>query len=332
LGKQLRINRRIVILVSVLVLLLISIAIFYYIFPNGGKKHHPLIAIYPTAVPGHHPFYDTGQFLLDLDLVKSLGFEGVRLHQADYEEYGYGRVADDLNDRDLEFVMVLHSWNNSRFPENETYVDVLIAYFQNIAEQLQNKSNLLWYALDYPYDWNRPYTQLGNPAYHSQLQRTIDAVHETDPYHQIYLISGMIDVVATPPMDFDHVDGFGIMPYSREDLIDEIDIERIHWIDKYRATDKELYIAEWGVQTLQNSPNRTYNYGLASNESTKVKMIQEFVDYIREMVDYNNCDIYWDYFGLHDFPMENSDWGIAYFNNTLKLSGEAMKEALAKSL
>ena len=51
-------------------------------------------------------------------------------------------------------------------------------------------------------------------------------------------------------------------------------------------------------------------------------MIQEFLDYIDDL------DIYWIYFGLHDFPKENSDWGIAYNNNTLKPSGETIKEFL----
>ena len=318
LGKQLRINRRIVILVSVLVLLLISIAIFYYIFPNGGKKHHPLIAIYPTAVPGHHPVHNTDQFLADLVLIKDLGFEGVRLHPKDYEDYGYGRVADDINSLDLEFVMVVQCWDFT----DEALFNQTIAYFRNVAQQLRSKPNLLWYAVDYPYDWQKPYTQIEDPNYDFELQRMVDAIHETDPDHKIFLISGMIDTVATPPTDFNHVDGFGIMPYSRKGWVDELDTERIHWMDKYTGTGKEVYIAEWGVQTIENSPNRTYHYGLTSNESMKVTMIQEFLEYIQDW------DIYWNYFGLHDFYNENSDWGIVYDNNTLKPSGIAIKELL----
>lgn len=313
------------ILAVVVIISVISISLFYlYRFrPVRVKHHHPLIAIYPTHVNGHDPVNNTEQFLLDLDLVKSLGFEGVRLHQKDYEEYGYGRVADDLNDRDLKFVMVLHSWDDSQFPQNENYVNQTIAYFTNIAEQLKNKCNLLWYALDYPYDWKRPSTQLDDPNYSFQLQRIINAIWNTDWHHSTYLVSGMIEATnRTPLTDFDHVDGFGIMPYSREGLVDKIDVERIQWIDKYKATRKKVYIAEWGVQTIENSPNRTYDYGLATNESMKVKMIREFIDYICDW------DIYWDYFGSHDFPPENSDWGIVYNNNILKPSGEAMREVL----
>jgi hypothetical protein len=159
----------------------------------------------------------------------------------------------------------------------------------------------------------------------NSITNYIDVIHETDPNHKIFLISDSIDALATPPTDFEQIDGFGTMAYSREGLgwVDELDTERIDWIDNYLATGKDVYIAEWGIQTLENSPNRIWNYGLASNESTKTKMIQEFLDYIDDL------DIYWTYFGLHDFPKENSDWGIVYNNNTLKPSGETIKEFLA---
>ena len=317
-------SKKLKILAVVVIFAVISTVLFYFCRVRV-RRHHPLVAIYPTTVNGHDPVHNTTQFLSDLDLVKRIGFEGVRLHQKDYEKYGYGRVADDLNDRDLKFVMVLHSWDNSQFPQNESYVNQLIAYFQKIAEKLKNKCNLLWYALDYPYDWKRPSTQLDDPNYSFQLQRIINATWETDWHHPIYLVSGMIEATnRTPPTDFYHVDGFGVMPYSREGLVDKIDVERIHWVYRYKATGKKVYIAEWGVQTIEKSPYREFNYGLATNEAMKVKMIQDFVDYIYDW------DIYWVYFGLHDFPPENSDWGILYNNNTLKPGGEAMKEVLRR--
>jgi hypothetical protein len=298
----------------------------YFFWGTSVPTLHALVALYPTAVSGHDPVDNTDQFLADLDLVKSLGFEGARLHQADYERYGYGRVADDLNDRGLKFVMVLHSWDDSRFP-NGAYVSQLISYFKSITEQLRDKSNLLWYALDYPYDWNRNNSQLQDPNYHTQLQRIIDGVNETDPNHKIYLISGMIeDAPASPPTDFDHVDGFGIMPYSKDGTVDEVNTSRIQsWLDGFKDTGKPTYIAEWGVQTMQGSPNRTYGYGLATNETMKVKMIQQFISHIHPK------NIYWDYFGLYDFPNERSDWGIAYDNGTLKPSGETIQHLLTSS-
>ena len=296
----------------------------YFFWGQPVPRLHALVALYPTAVPGHDPVEYTEQFLADLDLVKSLGFEGVRLHQADYERYGYGRVADDLDSRGLKFVMVLHSWDNSQFP-NGAYVSQLISYFKSITEQLRDKSNMLWYALDYPYDWNRNNSQLQDPYYHTQLQRIIDGVNETDPNHKIYLISGMIeDTLASPPLDFDDVDGFGIMPYSKDGTVDNVDAGRIQsWLDKYSNTGKPVYIAEWGVQTIQSSPERTCNYGLATNETMKTRMIEQFVNHIRPL------SVYWDYFGLYDFPNENSDWGIVYNDNTLKPSGEAIRNLLA---
>jgi hypothetical protein len=131
------------------------------------------------------------------------------------------------------------------------------------------------------------------------------------------------DANVITPKDFDHVDGFGIMPYSKDGTVDNVDTDRIQsWLDEYGSTCKPVYIAEWGVQTIQSSPDRAYNYGLATNETMKIKMIEQFVNYIRPM------NIYWDYFGLYDFPNERSDWGIAYNNGTLKPSGEAIKHLL----
>lgn len=327
--KPRKIGKHAVLLTSIIVLAIAGIGAglwVHFFRSNSVPRLHALVALYPTAVSGHDPVDNNDHFLADLDLVKSLGFEGVRLHQADYERYGYGTVADDLNDRGLKFVMVLHSWDNPQFP-NESYVDRLISYFKNITEQLRDKSNLLWYALDYPYDWSRNSNQLQDPNYRSELQEIIYSVHESDPSHQIYLVSGMIeDANVSTPKDFAHVDGFGIMPYSKDGTVDSVHTDRIQsWLNEYARTDKPVYIAEWGVQTIQGSPNRTYNYGLATNESMKIEMIEQFVNYVRP------TSLYWDYFGLYDFPNEHSDWGIAYDNGTLKPSGETIQHLLMPS-
>ena len=307
------------IIISILVILIVSVVfLHYFLSMNGERKHHPLIAIYPTNVSGHHPVHNTEQFLADLILVKDLGFEGVRLHPVDYDDYGYRKVAEDLEDLGLKFVMVIEF----NITDNVELFNQNINYFCNVAQELIDKPNLLWYALKYPYDWTRPYTQMEEPNYRFQLQTMIDEIHETDPNHKIFLISGMIDTVATPPTDLENIDGFGIQPYSRDGQVDKLDAERIDWIEKYRATGKEVYIAEWGVQTLENSPNRKYDYGLVSNESMKVEMIKDFLHYI------NNWDIYWTYFGLHDYIDENSDWGIVYNDNSLKPSGVTFKKIL----
>jgi hypothetical protein len=309
----------IVIIVSILVILLASAAFFHYFLSPRKRQPHPLIAIYPSAVPGHDPVIDNEQFLSDLVLVKELGFEGVRLHPADYDGYTCGKVADDLENLCLKFVMVIEF----NVTNDQAQFDRDVTYFRNVAQQLVNKPNILWYAINYPYNWEKPFTQTKDHNFRIQLQTVIDVIHETDPNHKIFLISDSIDAVATPPTDFEHVDGFGIMPYSRNGWVDELDTERIDWIDSYLATGKEVYIAEWGVQTIEESPNPKYNHSFASDESKKVEIIKEFFDYI------DDWDIYWTYFGLHDFSAEFSDWGIVYNNNTLKPSGETIKELLA---
>ena len=129
-------------------------------------RNHHLIAIYPTEVPGHHPVNNTEQFLADLALVKELGFEGVRLHPADYENYTCGKVADDLENLGLKFIIVIEF----NITNDTTLFNQRIDYFRNVAQQLVNKPKLLWYAFKYPYDWNKTYTQTEDPNYRIQLQ------------------------------------------------------------------------------------------------------------------------------------------------------------------
>jgi len=300
--------------VCILAILLVSIALV------PRRRNHALIAYYPSSVPGHDPDDNNEQFLADLDLIKELGFDGARLHPKDYDYYGHGKIADDLEDRGLKFVMVVEF----DVTDNQTLVNEYITYYRHVAQQLVDKTNLLWYAVQYPYDWNKTSDQMDDPKWRNQTQTMINEIHETDPNHRIFLVSNSIEAEADPLKDFENVDGFGIMPYTRtlEEWVDKLDIDRINWIDRYEDTGKPVYIAEWGVQTIEGSPNRIEDYGLASNEVTKVRLIREFLDCIYDW------DIYWTYFGLHDLPPEHSDWGIAYSNNSLKPSGEAIKELL----
>lgn len=300
------------------ILIIVSVFLCYILLTKKDTSFHSLISIYPTAVTGHDPEKNNEQFLADLALVKELGFEGVRLHFADYTDYGYERVADDLNNFGLKFTIAIEY----NITESNVTFNEILDYFRNVPKQLVNKPNLLWYAIEYTYDWQKPYIQIEEQKFRNQTQTMINMVHDTDPNHKIFLISDSIEAVVTPPTDFDNVDGFGIMPYSKQGLIDQLDIERMKWIGRYFVIGKEVYIAEWGVQTLENSPNAKYQYGLASNESMKVKMIQEFCDY------FDDLDIYLTYFGLHDYDFENSDWGIVYNDNSLKPSGEIFKKIL----
>jgi len=107
-----------------------------------------------------------------------------------------------------------------------------------------------------------------------------------------------------------------------------VDYEKIDsWLNYFKSKGKKAYIDEWGVQTQGASPfwleqHGQIHHGHASNETMKCKMIENFVRYIR------NWDIAWSYFALHDTG--ESDWGLAYANNTLKESGRKMLEVLAK--
>jgi hypothetical protein len=128
----------IVIVVSILVILLASAAFFHF-FLSLKRQNYSLIAIYSSAEPGYDPVNDNEQFLSDLVLVKELGFEGVRLHPADYDSYTCGKVADDLENLGLKFVMVIEF----NVTNDQTQFDQNVTYFRNVAQQLVNKPNLL---------------------------------------------------------------------------------------------------------------------------------------------------------------------------------------------
>ena len=172
----------------------------FLLYINPGKKgeNYPLIAIYPSLVPGHYPDNNTEQFLADLSWVKELGFIGVRVHPKDYDDYGYGRVANDLENLGLKFVMVIEF----NITNDQGLFDREITYFSNVAREIVHKTNLLWYAIKYPYDWYQNEVQMDQPIYNFQLQSMINEIDKIDPDHKIFLVSGRIDTIATPPTDF----------------------------------------------------------------------------------------------------------------------------------
>jgi len=280
----------------------------------------PLIAYYPYEVSGHNPSENYTQFLADLDLIKDLGFKGIKMHNV----WNYWnaniliQAVDAIADRGLKFVCQLYYYESSEFPENTTRTDEFIAFVSDVASKLRSKDSLLWYALHYPWNWTERETyvnKVNTNEYRKELQRIIDAISANDSVHPIYMVSESIEYYGgTPPYNLTDIAGFGYQPYS--DTVDDIRKEEMI-LENYRYFKEKglnVYIDEWGVQT------GLFEYGRATNETSKAEMIIEFVNYTQ------NWKIVWCYFGLYDLP--TVDWGIANTDNSLKLSGEAMKEAL----
>jgi len=279
----------------------------------------PLIAYYPYEVSGHNPSENYTQFLADLDLIKDMGFKGIKMH--DVWNYWNANIliqaVDNITAKGLEFICQFYYPKPNEFPENTTRTDEFIAFVSDVASKLRSKESLLWYALHYPWNWTEKETyvnKVNTTKYRGELQRIIDAIKSNDSVHPIYMVSESIEYYGgTPPYNLAGIAGFGYQPYSNE----VNDIQETMILENYRYFIKKglkVYIDEWGVQT------GSFQFGKATNETSKAEMITQFVNYTQ------NWKIVWCYFGLYD--LLTVDWGIANTDNSLKLSGEAMKEAL----
>ena len=328
--------------ISLLVIAACVIYVTWYAPRLRVRKHFPLVATYQFEVKGHVPHENYDQFLRDLDLIVDIGFKGVKLWNIEgyYDINLLDEITRDLKKRNLVFTLPFQVWRREEFPYNKTVLDGLYAYDERtwervgfidfvgkVAAKLKTKDNMLWYAVHYPFDWSKweEYKKrFDDPGYKFELQRIINAINQNDGTHPIYMVLEFPPDF-NPPYDLNGIEGFGVQPYSL--INDDIDKTRINeHLNFLKKRGNKVYIDEWGVQTEAGfgEYKGTVKHGWASNEESKAKMIEGFVDYILDW------EIVWCYFGLHDHW--ESDWGIVDLDNSLKKGGEAMKAALHKGL
>jgi len=278
----------------------------------------PLIAYYPYEVNGHDPSKNFTQFLADLDLIKDLGFKGIKM----YNVWNYWndsiliQAVNAITAKGLKFICQFYYQKPNEFPENTNQTDDFITFVSDVASKLRSKDSLLGYALHYPWNWTESdyVDRLNTTEYREELQRIINAINASDSVHPIYMVSESIEYYGgTPPYNLTGIAGFGYQPYSHEvnNIQETIILENYGYFKKKGL---KVYIDEWGVQT------GSLEYGNATDEMSKAEMITEFVNYTQDW------KIVWCYFGLYD--LLTVDWGIANTDNSLKVSGDAMKEAL----
>jgi len=224
---------------------LIYVVWFYFLAPRPRViKHFPLVATYQFEVKGHAPHEDYDQFLRDLDLIVELGFRGVKLWNIEgyYDTLILDKVARDLKERGLVFVVPFQFWERNQFPYNTTKVDEFADYVEDVAKKLRDKENLLWYALHYPFNWTIKedfLARLKTDEYKQQLQRIIDAINSADGIHPVYMVLEFPPDFY-PPYDLTGVEGFGVQPYSL--VKDDIDKSRINeHLNFYKKRGNKVY-------------------------------------------------------------------------------------------
>lgn len=294
-----------------------------------NNRHFPLVNYAPYWIPIEGARKNYSEIVDDLNLVSYLGFKGVKLWNIEgFHDNGIvDKIFSDLQERGLVAVLPFRVWRQEQFPENQSAIDEFKAFVANVSIKLKTKTNLLWYTVHYPVDWNNitgTMERFKTEAYRSKLQEIINTIWNNDPVHPIYM-SLEFDPNWGAPYNLMNIQGFGVEPWTYEEA-GKVQWDKVRaYIDYFRLRGENVYIDEWGVQTVGGYPSWVaehgeVRHGKAMSEQNKAQMVKDFVEGVRSL------DIVWSYFALHD--TNESDWGLANNNNMPKESGKAMKEML----
>ena len=347
--------RKVVLLVTVLLiitLLVAGILITFYLLKHHEKPlteqrgkgihivHVPFVCYWPFNILDNikndgsldSSRENYAKILEDLALIKELGFKGIKLFGIEQiEQKGFTQALFIDADRlELSIILAFRPWSPEEFPHNKTRVREWRNFIANVVTKVRDHRSLLWYSLHYPVhnytDLRKTFGIMRSYEYRRALQELINTIRQNDPFHPVYLA-----VDGDPRWPFPYhlglVEGYGVMPYPWK-TPQHFDEERVEtFLSLFHDRGMKAYIDEWGVQTLGGYPwwKRQYGevqHGKAEDEETKAHIITEFYHYIRTQ------PIIWCYFALHDTG--ESDWGLAYSNNTLKESGKTLKVLLTQ--
>lgn len=285
-------------------------------------------------------------------LAKDMGFKGVGL--AELECYYLDGYLEDylqlLNESGLKVAIYFmwrdftipvsfeldaepidpNFWKPEGFPDNSTKCEAWIDWIHNVTLITKNYANVEFYLLYMPFRWNGDYQAnfYNSTGYRYWMQNAVNTIKEIDA-RPVLLTSDGIELEDSElsyyiPYDLDGIDGYGFTYYSR--TYDNFYASRFEeYFNFYQSKMKQynhqyLFLAEWGWQTNPESSNL---YGSCSSENRKCTLINQTLNEIYDLGIKNFA-----YFCLQDFPSENAEWGLAYYDFTLKPSGETMKQRL----
>jgi len=300
------------------------------------KRHQPFIAYTPYWFLDEEENQKRANITWirrDLDLVRELGFKGIKLFCIEgLEKHNLTRkLLKYCNKINLKVIMAFRIWRPEQFPKNVTVLREFSDFLRNLIPKIRDEEALYLYALHYPINYSDingyAKTWFKNETYKLNLQQIINLIHQLDPNHNIYMALEF-NPELNPPLNLKNIMGFGVEPYSWN-TPETINLEKIIAFLKYfEDKGKHAIIDEYGLQT-----NRGYdewiithgevNHGYCINEKMKAKILRYLILWIF------NKPYIWCYFALHD--TREADWGIAYPNNTLKESGKAIKSLLQKT-
>jgi hypothetical protein len=309
--------------ISVILIIILIISIGYLLTTVRGK---------PLSFCAYQPYYvrhcNMTEIISDLMLIKGMGFDGVKIF---YEKIVDSGIVEPLlyytRKIGLKVIIATHAtyWNVTYptidFP-NETilsnYKRELGAICGNITSHKYN--HVPFIAVLYPIAFDHPNDEvrqkLDSAEYRNAL---IDIVNYVKSFGLKVSMETEGDPKYFPVPLIQNTDLYGIMPFSPElDYLNTTYIES--WASYFKPTGKQVYMSEYGFRTWRSNDSVQWDFGMASNETVKAKLVTEFVNYCRK-----NFEVF-TYVLLFD---ADGGWGLAE-NDTriLRESGIAMLEAL----
>jgi len=263
----------------------------------------------------------------DLELIKLMGFDGVRIHYENVVKLGL--VESLLNYTQylgLKVIWATHAtyWN-VKFPTrdfpNETIVQSYKAELRTIAGNSSRYPHVLYVSVFYPI----PFPAVANITYEECMQRVNsaefnNAMRDIVAYVKSFGVKCAVESEGIPwdfPVRFiENADGYFIQPFStRKDDIDAQHI--INYAAYFEKSGKKVFIGEYGFRMWR--PAHHWDFGMVSCEAAKAMLIKQYFDFASSRFEIIT------YFAMYD---GDGGWGLVNNDGTLRLSGWSASEWL----
>jgi len=265
----------------------------------------------------------------DLDLIKYMGFDGVRIHYEYVVEYGLvEQLLNYTRDLGLKVIWATHAtcWNNKyptgNFP-NETIVNNYKEELRAIANASSKYPHVLFISVFYPI----PFTEVSGISYeevvqHIHSQNFNEAMKDIVSYVKSFGVKCAVESEGIPedfPVNFiDNADAYFIQPYSKK--WNDIDIQNIlGWKSYFEKSSKPVHIGEYGFRTWK--PLGHWDFGMVSNDTIKADLIKQY--FSRASNEFKIIT----YFAMYD---GDGGWGLLNQDGSIRLSGLSASQWLVK--
>jgi len=271
---------------------------------------------------------DWKEVALDLELIKDMGFDGVRIHYEYVVKDGLVEpLLDYTRDLGLKVIWATHAtyWG-SKYPTIDFPNEIIVGEYKNELKEIANASSkyshVLYVTVFYPIPFPEPYN--------ITREQCIEHINSLDFNDALEDIMGLVKSYNVPcamesegrPWDFpitfiENCDAYFIQPYSGPEWNNIAKPVILDWKYYFQESGKDVYIGEYGFRTQR--PSYHWDMGMVSNETMKAQLVQKYLDFAS--VEFGIIT----YFAMYD---GDGDWGLLNEDRTFRLSGIVAKEWL----